>query len=635
MLKPKCYIIPFQTMIDTSYTLPQTTYVVKRNTLPNMIYDIGENKSAPPVQTINPLVELQDKSEWRYNDFVNAVQQNDIVTARIDTTKNTLYAVAKNGNEGYVKLPGEYLSLVDQMIAKDIAVKYMTSPAPSTVAINVLANYILPFLLLVFLFRILGSRSSGGFGNLLQFTQSQAKLQEIPDTGVTFEDVAGCEGAKEDLQEIVDFLKNPTKYTTLGAKIPKGVLLVGSPGCGKTLLAKAVAGEAGVPFFSCSGSEFVEILVGVGMRRVHDLFEQATKKAPCIIFIDEIDALGKKRSINVAGGNDERESTLNQLLTEMDGFQGNKGVIVLGATNRPDVLDSALLRTGRFDRTIRVELPDLNGRVEILKVHTKNKPLEDDVDFMTLAKQTAGSSGSDLEALANEAAIAAARENKEKINMKHFEQSLEKIAIGPERRTAVISDKQKKLVAFHEGGHTLVSLFVGDFDKVKKVTIIPRGRAGGFTLFENDIERLDSGLYTKEYLENQLAVALGGRVAEELVFGESATTTGASNDLVQVMRIARMMVSEFGFSHKMGPVAWKQGQMWEGTEGYSSRTGYEIDMEVKELVNKAYKRAKQILTEQSDLLSKLAIKLIEVETLTGDEVLSLLELDNNNSIIAI
>lgn len=433
------------------------------------------------------------------------------------------------------------------------------------------------------------------------------------------------DNAKLELQEVVDFLKNPDKYTRLGAKIPKGVLLVGPPGTGKTLIAKAVAGEAGVPFFSCAASEFVELFVGVGASRVRDLFSKAKSKAPCIVFIDEIDAVGRQRGAGLGGGNDEREQTVNQLLTEMDGFEGNTAVIVLAATNRPDVLDPALLRPGRFDRQVTVDRPDVQGRIAILKVHSKGKVLGKDVDLEKIARRTPGFTGADLQNLMNEAAILAARRDLKEISKEEVADALERIIAGPEKKSAVITDKKRRLVAYHESGHAIVGALMPEYDPVTKISIIPRGPAGGLTFFAPSEERLESGLYSRSYLENQLAVALGGRIAEELIFGEDDITTGASGDFQQVSRIARLMVTQVGFSDKMGQVAWSQsGPSFLGNQvaqpgDFSMKTSSEIDEEVKALVERAYRRAKDLIQSNMPLLHKTAELLIEKEVLDGDE----------------
>jgi len=465
----------------------------------------------------------------------------------------------------------------------------------------------------------------------MNFGKSKARLQMEPSTQVTFSDVAGVEGAKLELTEVVDFLKSPDRFTAVGAKIPKGVLLVGPPGTGKTLLAKAVAGEAGVPFFSISGSEFVEMFVGVGASRVRDLFEQAKKNAPCIVFIDEIDAVGRQRGAGMGGGNDEREQTLNQLLTEMDGFEGNSGIIIVAATNRPDVLDSALMRPGRFDRQVTVDRPDYAGRLQILNVHAKDKTLSKEVDLDKVARRTPGFTGADLANLLNEAAILAARKDLDKVSNDEVGDAIERVMAGPEKKDRVISDKKKELVAYHEAGHALVGALMPDYDPVAKVSIIPRGQAGGLTFFTPSEERMESGLYSRSYLQNQMAVALGGRVAEEIVYGEEEVTTGASNDLQQVANVARQMITKFGMSDKIGPVALgqSQGGMFLGrdmssTRDFSEDTAATIDVEVSELVDVAYKRATKVLTDNRTVLDEMAQMLIERETIDTEDIQDLL-----------
>jgi len=466
----------------------------------------------------------------------------------------------------------------------------------------------------------------------MDFGKSQAKVQMTPDTGVTFAEVAGCDGAKLELAEVVDFLKKPEKYSDLGARIPRGVIMEGPPGTGKTLLAKAVAGEAEVPFFSVSGSEFVEMFVGVGASRVRDLFGQAKKNAPCIIFIDEIDAVGRQRGAGFAGGNDEREQTLNQILTEMDGFEGNPGIIVLAATNRADVLDNALLRPGRFDRRVNVALPDFSGRTAILKVHARGKPIESDVDLEAIARRTPGFSGASLQNLLNEAAIFAARKSKATVGWVEIDSAVDRIMVGLEKKggTAEQSLKRKELVAFHEAGHAIVGAVMPDYDQVQKITIIPRSNgAGGLTFFAPSDSRLESGLYSKQYLEAQLAVALGGRLAEEIIFGEDNVTTGASNDIQQVANIAKRMVAEWGMSDKVGLLCVQEDQqgggpfmgrqMGQGGTNWGNKIMSTIDSEVERLVNNSYLRAKQILTDNRALLDRLAADLCERETVTAEE----------------
>lgn len=455
---------------------------------------------------------------------------------------------------------------------------------------------------------ILGSSGNGQ----PSFLENKFKPQNNDELTVTFDDVAGCDGAKEELKEIVDFLKNPKKYTDIGAKIPKGCLLTGGPGLGKTLLAKAIAGEADVPFFAISASEFVQLFVGAGALKIRNLFKKAKETSPCIIFIDEIDAIGKKRSTTVSfnGGNDEREQAINQLLTEMDGFESNKGIVVIGATNRSDILDEALVRPGRFDRQILLELPNVKAREDILKVHSRGKPFKEGVEMKDIARITSGFSGAELANLLNEAAIFAARKCNTMIEMDDVENALERIILGLEKRNSLISPEKKLITAYHEAGHTIVAYKIGEFDNIKKVTIIPRGNAGGLTMFEAN----ESGLYKKEYLENQLAVALGGRVAEFLILGENVTT-GAQSDLQRVQHIARDMIMKYGFSNSFGHVGWYND--------YSDETCYRIDNEVMCLSNTAYERAKEILLNNRDLLDKVAALLIEKETINLKDIIEL------------
>jgi cell division protease FtsH len=492
----------------------------------------------------------------------------------------------------------------------------------------VLANLAFPLLIiggLIFLQRRSGGMGGGpgGMGNPLDIGKSKSKIQMEPETGVTFEDVAGCDASKLELNEVVEFLKNPAKFSALGAKIPRGVIMEGPPGTGKTLLARAVAGEAGVPFISASGSEFVEMFVGVGAARIRSLFGEAKKNAPCIVFIDEIDAVGRQRAGSggrggMGGGNDEREQTLNQILTEMDGFEGNSGVIVIAATNRADVLDSALIRPGRFDRRVPVDLPDKEGREAILKVHSRGKPLATNVALDIVAKRTIGFSGASLANLMNEAAIVAARREKTEITYDEIDYSIDRLTVGMQKTTGVSFPNRQRLVAYHEAGHAVMGALTPGYDLVTKVTIIPRTNgAGGFTLFTPTEERLESGMYSKRYLEGQLAVALGGRVAEEIVYGGDEVTTGASNDLQQVRDIARRMVAQWGYSkNKLGLTSWESpdGNGGFGPQAASPETERMIDDEVKALVAKAYKLCKDTLTTNRDLLDELSEALIEKET---------------------
>jgi len=477
-------------------------------------------------------------------------------------------------------------------------------------------QYVIIVLSGFFLLQLIMSRS--GRNNPMQFAESTAT--ECNETGIKFDDVAGLKSAKEDLEEIVEFLKNPEKFSKLGAKIPKGVLLNGPAGVGKTLLGKALSGEAGVPFYYVSAAEFVQMFVGIGASRIRSLFEKAKKKAPSIIFIDELDAVAKARGTSMNASNDEREQAINQLLTEMDGFKDNTGIVVIAATNRVDVLDPAILRPGRFDRIINVNLPDYKERVDILKVHTKNKPLDNDFSIENLAKLTTGFSGADLANLANEAAILAARQNKDTIHEKDFTNALEKIALGA-KRDIVVSEEKKKIVAYHEAGHALVALKIGEYDAVRTVSIIPRGKTGGTTWFQPDDNRLDSGLVSREYLENQIAVALGGRIGEEIVFGHSKTTTGASGDIVMVQNIARHMVTYYGMNPRLGPIAWMAQNKFDNM--YAESTLAEIDNEIKALVNKIYDKTRNIIIQNRSALDAIAEALLEKEVISGDELRSL------------
>ena len=486
--------------------------------------------------------------------------------------------------------------------------------------------------LLIYLFR----RTRGSLNQTMNFSRSQARQVTEDRPTITFEDVAGVDEAKVELAEIVEFLKNPEKFARVGARIPRGVLLVGPPGTGKTLISKAVAGEAGVAFFSISGSEFVEMFVGVGASRVRDLFRRAKEHAPAILFVDEIDAVGRHRGAGVGGGNDEREQTLNQILVEMDGFDERTNVIVIAATNRPDVLDPALLRPGRFDRRVVLDLPDIKGREAILGVHLKGKPLDETVIVNTLAKQTAGFSGADLANLVNEAAILAARENKDSIGADEFEESVDRVIAGPARRSRRVSDKEKKVIAYHEAGHAIVAAHVPAADPVHKVTIVSRGAAGGYTRL---LPEEDRGLYSKGQFEAQMAVMMGGKTAEEIVFGE--VTTGASNDLQQASKIARRMVTEFGMSETLGPRAFDESSMVflgkELTQGrnYSDAIAEEIDSEIGKLLEKSKATAKRILIENRARLDRLAGRLIEVETLDGSQLSDLLQEDETEAIPAV
>jgi cell division protease FtsH len=569
------------------------------------------------------------RDTWRYSQFLDEVEQHRVEKVSISSDRSKAVVTAADGRKIMVNLLNDP-RLIDTLTENNVDIS-VTPQTDDNVWVRVASTLLIPFLLLVVLFFVLRRAQNGPGSQAMNFGKSKARVQMEPQTQVTFGDVAGIEQAKLELSEVVDFLKNADRFTAVGAKIPKGVLLVGPPGTGKTLLAKAVAGEAGVPFFSISGSEFVEMFVGVGASRVRDLFEQAKANAPCIVFIDEIDAVGRQRGAGLGGGNDEREQTLNQLLTEMDGFEGNTGIIIIAATNRPDVLDSALLRPGRFDRQVVVDRPDYAGRLEILNVHARGKTLSKDVDLEKIARRTPGFTGADLANLLNEAAILAARRNLTEISMDEVNDAIDRVLAGPEKKDRVMSEKRKSLVAFHEAGHALVGALMPDYDPVQKISIIPRGRAGGLTWFTPSEDRMDSGLYSRSYLQNQMAVALGGRIAEEVIFGEEEVTTGASNDLQQVARVARQMVTRFGMSDRLGPVALgrQQSNMFLGRDiaaerDFSEETAAAIDDEVRNLVEQAYRRAKAVLTENRTVLNELAQMLIDRETVDAEELQDLL-----------
>ena len=574
--------------------------------------------------------QAQNRETWRYSEFIQKVENREVQKVSLSSDRSTALVTTTNEeNKKIVTLVNDP-DLINTLTKNNVDI----SVAPQTDEgfwFKALSSLFFPILLLVGLFFLLRRAQSGPGSQAMNFGKSKARVQMEPQTQITFGDVAGIDQAKLELNEVVDFLKNADRFTAVGAKIPKGVLLVGPPGTGKTLLARAVAGEAGVPFFSISGSEFVEMFVGVGASRVRDLFEQAKANAPCIVFIDEIDAVGRQRGAGLGGGNDEREQTLNQLLTEMDGFEGNTGIIIIAATNRPDVLDAALLRPGRFDRQVVVDRPDYAGRVEILKVHARGKTLGKDVDLDRIARRTPGFTGADLSNLLNEAAILAARRNLTEISMDEINDAIDRVLAGPEKKDRVMSEKRKELVAYHEAGHALVGALMPDYDPVQKISIIPRGRAGGLTWFTPSEDRMDSGLYSRSYLENQMAVALGGRISEELIYGEEEVTTGASNDLQQVANVARQMVTRFGMSDNLGPVALgrQQGNMFLGRDimserDFSEETAATIDMEVRDLVDVAYNRAKKVLQENRLILDKLAAMLIDKETVDAEELQELL-----------
>jgi cell division protease FtsH len=571
----------------------------------------------------------QAQQVWKYSQLIDEVKGGKVEKVELNSDRTKALATNLEGTRYLINLPNDP-QLVDILTQNKVNIVIVPQNEDGF-WLRALSSLFFPILLLVGLFFLLRRAQSGPGSQAMNFGKSKARVQMEPQTQVTFGDVAGIEQAKLELNEVVDFLKNADRFTAIGAKIPKGVLLVGPPGTGKTLLARAVAGEAGVPFFSISGSEFVEMFVGVGASRVRDLFEQAKANAPCIVFIDEIDAVGRQRGAGLGGGNDEREQTLNQLLTEMDGFEGNTGIIIIAATNRPDVLDAALLRPGRFDRQVVVDRPDYAGRKEILQVHARGKTLGKDVDLDKIARRTPGFTGADLANLLNEAAILAARRNLTEISMDEVNDAIDRVLAGPEKKNRVMSEKRKTLVAYHEAGHALVGALMPDYDPVQKISIIPRGRAGGLTWFTPSEDRMESGLYSRFYLQNQMAVALGGRLAEEIVFGEEEVTTGASNDLQQVARVARQMITRFGMSERLGPVALgrQNGNIFLGRDiasdrDFSDETAAAIDEEVRELVDRAYTRAKEVLVNNRQILDKLAQMLVEKETVDAEELQELL-----------
>ncbi len=576
-----------------------------------------------------------------YSQFLTKVKSGQIESVQID--KDTLIAKPKAGQaesvttvmnskkpvpvQYRVMIPMNDLSLYQKLEEKSVDVN-VKKPSDSSQFIGLL-SIVLPFLLIIGFVILMAKTLQSGGSQAMSFGKSKAKLMLDSKVKVTFKDVAGIDEEKQELEEIVDFLKNGEKYIKLGAKIPKGVLLVGVPGTGKTLMAKAVAGEAGVPFFSISGSDFVEMFVGVGASRVRDLFEQAKKHQPCIIFIDEIDAVGRQRGAGMGGGHDEREQTLNQLLVEMDGFDENTNIIVIAATNRPDILDNALLRPGRFDRQIVVHRPDILGREQILNVHAKNKPLADDVDLKVLAKRTPGFTGADLQNLLNEAALLAARSNKEKIEMPDLEEAIDKVIAGPEKKSRIISDEEKENTAYHEVGHALLAKLLKDTDPLHKVSIIPRGMALGVTM---TLPEKDHLTLKKSQLLDRITMLLGGRVAEEIIYGPDSITTGAQNDLEKVTSTARNMVTTYGMSFKMGNMAYGKseehvfmGRDFGHSRDYSEEIAADIDREVKRIVDERYNLAKELLLGNRDMLEVISKELLERETLDEEEFVAIMK----------
>ena len=563
--------------------------------------------------------------EINYTEFISQVDQGEV--SKVVIVENNIKGTLSDGTEFTTVAPGfpnQDDSLINRLQEKNVDIKAENPPEPPWW--TTLLSSLLPIVVLVALWFFVMQQTQGGGGRVMSFGKSRAKMN-ADKVKVHFEDVAGADEAKQELEEVVEFLKHPKKFNDVGARIPKGVLLFGPPGTGKTLLAKAVAGEAGVPFFSISGSDFVEMFVGVGASRVRDLFEQAKKNAPCIVFIDEIDAVGRQRGAGLGGGHDEREQTLNQLLVEMDGFAANEGIIIIAATNRPDILDPALLRPGRFDRQIVVDKPDLKGRQAILKVHIKGKPVDKEADLEVLARRTPGFTGADLSNLVNEAALLSARRNKKVIGMLELEESIERVMAGPERKSKVMSDKEKRLTAYHEGGHTLVGMLLPNADPVHKVTIIPRGRAGGYTLM---LPKEDRSYATRSELLDKLKTLLAGRVAEEVVLKE--ISTGAQNDIQRASQMVRSMITQYGMSPVLGPVAYGEssdhqvflGRDLNNQRNYSEDVASEIDKEVRKYIEEAYEACRKLLEDNIDKLHAIAEALIEKETLDGDELQEIL-----------
>ncbi|WP_091835233.1 ATP-dependent zinc metalloprotease FtsH [Propionispira arboris] len=572
------------------------------------------------------------KQEINYTEFLHQVDAKTVT--KVTIVDNVIKGTLSDGTEFTTitpNTPNNDPNLVKYLQDRGVDMKAEKTPEPPWW--TTVFSSILPMLLLIGVWFFIMQQTQGGGNRVMSFGKSRAKMSGGDKLKITFNDVAGADEAKQELEEVVEFLKHPKKFNDLGARIPKGVLLFGPPGTGKTLLAKAVAGEAGVPFFTISGSDFVEMFVGVGASRVRDLFEQAKKNAPCIVFIDEIDAVGRQRGAGVGGGHDEREQTLNQLLVEMDGFAANEGIIIIAATNRPDILDPALLRPGRFDRQIVVDKPDVRGRMAILKVHTKGKPVDADADLDVLARRTPGFTGADLSNLVNEAALLSARRNKKSIAMPELEESIERVMAGPERKSRVMSDREKRLTAYHEGGHTLVGLLLPNSDPVHKVTIIPRGRAGGYTLM---LPKEDRSYATRSELIDQLKTLLGGRVAEEVILKE--ISTGAQNDIQRASQLVRSMITQYGMSDALGPIAFGEsqdhqvflGRDFNHQRNYSEEVACDIDKEVRRYIEDAYEECRKLLVENVDKLHLIAGALLERESLKASELKELM----TNGVIA-
>jgi len=563
--------------------------------------------------------------EYSYSQFYTQVQQDQVKKANVEVD-DLIYKISaelKNGDKVTVTAPKESDIL---KVMTDKKVELITKPVPPPAWWVSVLTTLFPVIILIVVLIFIMNQTQGGGNKVMQFGRSKARLMTGEEVKTTFADVAGAEEAKEEMTEVVEFLKNPQKFLKIGAKIPRGVLLYGAPGTGKTLMAKAVAGEAGVPFFSISGSDFVEMFVGVGAARVRDLFENAKKNSPCIVFIDEIDAVGRQRGAGLGGGHDEREQTLNQLLVEMDGFSTNEGIIVMASTNRPDILDPALLRPGRFDRHILIDRPDVKGREAILQVHSKDKPLADNVNLGILAKRTPGFTGADLANMVNEAALLTARRDKEKLGMEEMEESIERVIAGPEKKTRVISEKEKRLVAYHEAGHAIVAFHLPHTDKLHKISIIPRGRAGGYTLL---LPEEDRNYVTRSYMLDEVTTLLGGRVSEAMILKD--ISTGAQNDLERASAILRKMITEYGMSEELGPLTFghKTEEVFLGRDinrdrNYSDAIAYAIDKEASQYMENCYKKAEGILGENIEKLHQVAAKLIEQETIEAEEFESIM-----------